>query len=157
MIDQFHTDDPAMGPEGGFTTQDGSDRIAYGRVVVLRFVLPEPEDAPPLIEERASLPTVAFEIGAELVAPELLLRPRADIVLRAAMPETAVDKDDHVLAREYEVWSSSWRSQSNAVPQSPLPENAPDSHLWRRLRLANGCHLLGARHSHGRQPRYTRT
>src|SRR5699024_3363246 len=81
----------------------GPDRRRYPFGVL---VLPEPEDAPSCVGERACGPEIAFSVRNDLRPPIGDVGLRLHVMLRAAVPEAPVDEDCDPNAREDDVRSA---------------------------------------------------
>lgn len=70
-------------------------------------MLPEAKDGPGFLEKHASRVAIARRVGVELGAPPLRVGSRESRMLRAPVPETAVDEDRQLGAREGDVDAAS--------------------------------------------------
>ena len=68
-----------------------------------QLVLPNTDDAPTLLAERAGYKTVAVLVAGEFLHPESAVVGRHVGVLRATVPETAIDKHSNALTAKGEV------------------------------------------------------
>ena len=90
---------PARGADRG----GPSAAVTVGDGVLGRLVLPDPHHPPARVGEPTVGGAVARDVGVELGPPPRPVVPRRGGVLRAAVPEAAVDEDHHAGAGEDEV------------------------------------------------------
>jgi hypothetical protein len=60
-------------------------------------MLPHAHDRPAFIKKSESLPTIAVNVLAKLLIPEVAIGPWVHVVLRAAVPEATVDEEGEAL------------------------------------------------------------
>lgn len=83
-------------------------------------MLPHPNDAPSGDREPSVRVAIPCHVGVDLLAPPSCVRSWGASVLRAPMPETAVDKDRNSLSRKSNVGSATHSRERvvHAEPQS---------------------------------------
>ena len=95
------------------------------------FVLPDTYDGPAICCKTLVGVTIAFRIGFDFCGPPgrvvLWLGP----MLRAAMPEAAVNENSNLSCPEDKVSAASqpWKLRIDPVPETPCVQQAPDGHL----------------------------
>jgi len=86
------------------------------------LVLPDANYAPsPLGQQSVSL-GVTFLCSPNLLGPEAGVRNRHRVVLRTAVPETAIHEDRHFCPREYEIRSSANRFERTVRDSVAQPQ-----------------------------------
>lgn len=90
-------------PSGRAISHCGGDPL---RRVGDGFVLPDPDHFPPGLHEKSIGLLVPASISSDLVRPELRVCDRHGVVLRASVPEAAIDEDSHLRPGEDQVGGS---------------------------------------------------
>src|SRR5262245_42046662 len=123
LDDREHTPRIARSPS---LPLEGTSNEPYSGLRILEdLVFPESADAPACLLEPQCLVNVSLDVGAELLRPELGGAPRTDIVVRAAVPEAAVDEHCQPCTRKGDVRPSSWGAEVDPVSEAFRPEKTP--------------------------------
>ena len=120
--------------DGLFNTVGGHDRV---------IVFPHSDDRPTRLGERCVGRPISSHVRLELLRPPLLVRLREGCVLRATMPETAVDEHRDPLAREGDIGPRSTQSrdtQVDPVAETAAVELPAQSHLGVRIPVSHARH-----------------
>jgi hypothetical protein len=107
------------------------------------LVLPEAQDRPPSIREKAIRFDVACAVPRHLVQPVAVVRRGHRVVFRAAMPEASVKEDGHLDAGEDEISGAPNprdRPYGYAVPQPARVNGLPECELWLGVAASVGLH-----------------
>jgi len=110
---------------------------------LFHFMLPDPDHPPAHQSEFSTHPAVAGDVVVDFIVPVLSIGRRSSAVLRAAVPETAInengdsrlDKDDVGLSREF---------LAEAVSQAPLVQGASQGEFARRVLAFDTAHRFRA-------------
>lgn len=105
------------------------DCVRYGANV---FVFPCPDHLPPGRIERYDSRFIAFDVPAELRDPVVLVALGRDVMVRAAVPEAAIDEDHDTSASEDDVRLD---PNSVAADEQVLSEAQPSTVKLRPERL----------------------
>jgi hypothetical protein len=112
------------------------------------LMFPEPADAPPIFLEPPCLLAVTSHIFSQFSCPELSVGSWANIVLRAAMPLAAIDKNHYPLPLEHKVGAAVL--QLDMDPKAhPCPPQARAQQKFRGgIAPLDAGHLLGSAECH---------
>ena len=136
--------------KGGRTTQRGSvrflpdfnpsgrSRLAASRPRHTRtrdrriLVFPHPDDRPASFDEAPVRLRVALDVAGEFGGPPVRVGGRRRSMLRARMPEAAVDEDRNLRPREHDVSCPSQvgqRPNMHPIAEAKAVQTAPQQHL----------------------------
>jgi hypothetical protein len=85
------------------------------------IVLPTPHHDPSCVYEQSVSFVVPLEGAADLPSPEVSVRPRDSVVLRAAVPEATVQEHRHPRCREHHVGGPSYGLDGSTVDEVAQP------------------------------------
>jgi hypothetical protein len=122
------------------------------------FMLPYTENSPSDILQPLRLDGIPPAILGKLFRPELLRASRSHVMVRAAVPETAVDEHRDARAGENDVRSPSWRRSVYPITETGIPKCTAKCHLRASVPAPDPCHLLRSvqRHHASLIPRVSR-
>ena len=90
------------------------------------LVLPCPDDDPSRLSETSLGPAVAIDVGIELGAPPVGVRPRGDGVFAAAVPEAPVDEHGDASSGEGDVGPAGDGCHVDAVAETAAMQLATE-------------------------------
>jgi hypothetical protein len=122
------------------------------RWVYRDFMFPEPKRQPSSILQSPSLFLIAPHVTLQFFRPESFPASGSHVMLRAAMPETPINKDRYVLPRKGDIRSPSGGRRMNAKSKAEPPEGASDGSLGGCIGPTYSGHLLGAGQRHREIP-----
>jgi len=123
----------------------------HGGIDVLDdLVAPKAKNPPAQLLQFKRLPPITCDVVRELLAPEVGVRPRTSIVIRAAMPLATVHEDRNAPSQECYVRPAplGWGLAMHPVSVTPGPKRLPKEQLGLRVGATNAGHLLGAGERH---------
>lgn len=133
--------------------RDASSSLGYGPRGHLdvreHLVLPETNDAPPGRFQFYGLPSVSGHVRSQSLAPVLGPGAGADVVLRAAVPEAAIDEDRDARAGEQEVRAPDGRPFVGLGLDPACSKSIAEAKLGSGVAAPDAGHLLGAGQRHG--------
>jgi hypothetical protein len=121
-----------------------------------RFVLPEPEDAPPIRDQHLVSLDISFPIARNLCIPVIAIDSRPLVVHRAPVPEAPVDEYSESCAGEDDVCGApecGQRSEVDSVTKPLRMQELSDQQLGQSVSTLVRHHAAPV--SFGRRPRFS--
>jgi hypothetical protein len=113
------------------------------RCIHRRLVLPDPYDLPSGSFQLGVVQSVPLDVSTDLGAPIVGIGPRARSVVRASVPEAAINKDGQLLTTEDDVRSAAQgcdRPRVDPISESATMKLGADSQLGTSVALAISPH-----------------
>src|SRR4051812_27945087 len=91
---------------------------------LLNLAAPHADHRPSRSTKDRVIARVARLVAGHLSAPERSVRGRGAVVLRAAMPPTAVHEHGNAAGPEHDVWTCTEHACVNTIPKTRSPQRA---------------------------------
>lgn len=125
-----------------------SDRLSnppdHGVSILLHLAFPDPEHEPTRRCKLLVIPAIARLVLGNLLAPELSVLARGEIVFGTPVPEASVDEHGDLGAGKGEIRPSAADSLVDPVTHARSPETSPDDEFGRRVPGTYSPHHLAS-------------
>lgn len=106
-------------------------------------MLPESKHGPSLGDKLGIGPLIPRSIFSQLLRPKLCIVLWLDSMMRAAMPEAAINEYDQLETDKYDI-RSAWNSVMNPISQSHCPQRTTKGDFGLRVLPPDARHAIAA-------------